>query len=762
MAARKGPVNVDDQESIDRFLEQMMRKNYEAAFTSSKPSNTSTTSGNTDTVQSGSPSTSQSAHTKPQHTTNESEGLSEAITHPDVLSAKVNKPQERLAMLLPPTTIMSSANTPVVNPPDANSSITTNKTMQRSRGVSLNAGPDDTLAPHQLPQWMEENCPPSHHSPTRKAPPQNLVDKFLHSPQMSGLQAPPPTPETGPVSQHEITNIIHSAFDELHTAHPPVFTLGDSKYAPRRKSLLGQTRSDLRRSFESERYTPFVTPNRELSSDDRRMRDEGFERTKSQFSSKQGTFLSTPSAVAGGDGKDSIIGFRLFSPSNAGPPPHLRPSNTPISVNEDNNKKSSLNKSLSRSAPATAEVATATDSSQTAYRFDSSSEQDSSQQISKFQAMKAGQQSTSTAKLPSSEGTASLLGLNSSANLNSTGGNWIPPHLRPPQKKPLPSEGPLGSRSYQREDGGSIGENHSEAAPLESSNRADACFVAKTANTLEPSSHNHKTLPPHLQPRKPAIIFTGEAHNVVSDHEAPGSSLVNTDGHNPWQPGQPMSGFLAAPFTPTEQATFTPAGSSTGSWTPPPPRPREEIADALPHLGRESLRSELTQSNVSLKNADTLTSNPFTTTAATAIPTITPRTSKVPPAVAAVDHSLSALSGLFTPVPSMKLSISINTTHPLSVQENPFNGTIGTPRSAVETETTTPSSMLFGAVSPATAAAAGITAAMRENNERPDLEDVLFFKSWPKSDDDRRPGKLLLFLLYNVSYGMGSAVAAFQ
>ncbi|SLM39924.1 hypothetical protein LPUS_10587 [Lasallia pustulata] len=737
MAARKGPVNVDDQENIKRFLEQAMRRHYEAAFTPSRPSNTSTTSSNT--VPSASPSISQRASTTPQHTATEGQDLSEATTSTlDIFSPKVNKPQEQLAMLPPPASTTPSP-TPVSNQPPATPAINVNKTMQRSRGVSLNAGSDDALTPHQLPQWMEENSPPSHHSPTRTARPQTLVDKFLQSPQMSGLQAPPPTPESGPVFQPEITNIIHNAFDELHNSHPPALTLGDSKYAPRRKSLLGQTRSDIQHSFDGEGYTRFITPNRELSSDGRRKRDEGFDDMNSQLNSSQGKFITTASATAGGDGKDKDESLQLRSSTNARPPPHLRPSNPSASVNEDGNKNDpSPNKLMSPSAPGIAEGPPPADLSQTAYRFGSSSEHDQVQQIGKLQALNVGHESTRAAKLTSPEGTAISLRLNTSAKINSTGGDWVPPHLRLPEKGPLLNPEPLDRRSYQLEGARSIVQNHGEASSHQSQKREDRFLLAKTIKTSEPVSHNHENLP-QLHSRKPAIVFTGQMHNVVPGLEAPGTSSLNSDGYNPWQPGQPKSGFLAAPLTPTEQATYTPADSSAGSRTPPHLRPREKFDGSSPRLSSDNPHVESAHSDKASKHAGPLSSNPFTTTAATASSVITRGASRVPPTVAAVDSSLSALAAQFTPTSSTKLPMSINTAYPLPAQENLFSRTISTPQSAVETGVITPSSMIFSAVSPATAAAAGILAAMREANERPNLEDVLFFKSWPKSDDERRP-----------------------
>ena len=719
-----------------------MRRHYEAAFTPSRPSNTSTTSSNTD--QSASPSISQRASTKPQHTATEGQDLSEATTTTlDIFSPEVNKPQEQLAMLPPPASTTPSA-TPVVNQPTATPTINVNKTMQRSRGVSLNAGSDDALTPHQLPQWMEENCPPSHRSPTRTARPQTLVDKFLQSPQMSGLQAPPPTPESGPVFQPEITNIIHNAFDELHNSHPPALTLGDSKYAPRRKSLLGQTRSDIEHPFDGEGHTRFTTPNRELSWDDRRKRDEGFEHMKSQLNSNQGKSITTASATAGGDGKDNNEGLLLRYPTNARPPPHLRPNNLSTSVNEEGNKNDHTpNKLISRSAPGIAEGPPPTDLSQTAYRFGSSSEHEQAQQIGKLQALNVGHESTSTAKLTSPEGTAISLRVSTSAKINSTGMDWIPPHLRLPEKGPLPNQEP-----HQLEGARSVVQNHSEASSHESPKREDRFLLAKSMTASEPGSHNHENLP-QLHSRKPAIIFTGQIHNVVPGLEALGTSFINSDGYNPWQPGQPKSGFLAAPLTPTEQATYTPADSSAGSRTPPHLRPREKFDGSSPRLSSDNPHVESAHSDKVSKHAGPLTSNPFTTTAATASTVITRGASKIPSTVAAVDSSLSALAAQFTPTSSTKLPMSINTAYPLSAQENPFSRTISTPQNAVETGVISPSSMIFSAVSPATAAAAGILAAMREANERPNLEDVLFFKSWPKSDDERRPGKSLHSCFYN-------------
>lgn len=738
MVIRKAPVNVDDQENIDRFLEQMMRKNYESAFTPSKPSNTSATSG--DTGEPGSPSNQQSSHPGPQHAMKKGNGASEATTPLDTGSLEDDKPHEQVAML-PPHESGSSAKKPAVNQPEADPSIAVSKTMYRSRGVSLSSDADDALARAQLPQWMEENCPPSHRLATRTAPPQTLLDRFLQSPQMSGLQAPPPTPETGPVSQRDITNTHRSTFDGLHGSHPPALTLGDSKYAPGRKAILGQTVSDQQNSYGDEGYTPSVTPNRELSSASRLRRDETFEHMKSQLSPKRGSFATSTSTVAGGDGNDSNEGLHSPSPDNHGAQTRVRASKSPTAINEGHYQKPTLNEHVSHSAPATADGATASESSPSAHRFDSSLQQSSGQQISELQVVRMGQQSASTAKLPFLP-----LPLHSTADPDLTGGDWIPPHLRPPTKEPLVE------KSHDGEVAGSVVKNHSEAASNQPSKREDISFMATITNQSETNLDNDQTLhPPHsrLHFKKPAIIFTGDIHGLTPAHKAPGSLLIKPDGDGPWQPSQPKPGFLAAPFTPAEQATYTPAESSTGSPTPPHLRPREELTGVTPHHSHDKPGVVSALLSEPLKHVEPLISNPFVLTAATADHGITPGTSKAPATVAAVDGSLSAVADVFKPnfMASTKPPMSIKPPHPLSAQGNPFTAfseTNSTPRSVLENETITPSSMTFTAVSPATAAAAGITAAMLGPNEGHNLDDVLFFKSWPKSDDERRPGKPFL------------------
>lgn len=631
MVVRKAPVNLDDQENIDRFLKQMTQKNYESAFTPSKLLDTSATSG--DTVESGSSPNRQSSHSGPQHATMKGNDVSEVTTPLGAFSPEGDKPHEQ-DTVLPPHASRSSANTPAVNAPEADPSSASSKTVYRSRGVSLNAESEDAFAHHQLSQWMEENCPPSHRSPARIAPPQSLINTLLQSPQMSGLQAPPPTPEAGPVSQRYITNIFHSTFDEPHGSHPPALTLDDSKYAPRRKSILGP---------------------------------------------KQGSLSTSASTVAGADLNGSNEGLHSPSSGNAGPPPHLRASKSPTAIKEEHNKKP--------------------------------------------------------------------LSPHSSAYHNMIGGNWIPPHLRPPTKEFL------AEKSHEGEVAKIVANNHGEAGSNQHSKCEEISSMVNITKKSETDSHNDQTPHSRIHSKEPAIISTGDVHDLTPAHKASGASMINPGGDNHWQPDEPESGFLAAPFTPTEQATHTPAGSSAGNGTPPHLRPREESTGVAPHHHPDKPAVVSALLVESLKHAEPLASNPFTSTAATADHSIFSGPSNVPATVAAVDNSLSAVADVFKPsfMASMKPLISIKPPHPLSAQGNPFTAfseTNSTPRSVFENGVITPSSMIFTAISPSTAAAAGITAAMMGPDEGQNPEDVLFFSSWPKSDDERRPGKSILLCPY--------------
>lgn len=708
MVIPKAPVNIDDPENINRFLEQMKQKKYGSAFTPSMLSNISAASAASgDAVEPASPFNQQSSHPGPQHAMMKGNGVSEATASSDKSSLEDDKPHRQVAMLLPHES-GSFAKKPVVNQSEADPSIAVSLTLYRSRGVSLSADSDDALARAELQHWMEENCPPSHRLARRTATPQPLLDKIVQSPLLSGLQAPPPTPETGPVSQRDVTNIIHSTFDGLHGSHPPVLTLGDSKYAPRRKTTLGQTISGQQNPHEGEVYTPFDTPNRELSSASRLKRDEDVERMKSQPSPKQGNFATSASTVVGGDEKDS----KESPPNNTGSPTHMAAS-----------------KSL------------------TAHRSDSSLQQNSGQQISEFQVARMGQQSTSTVKLSSPP-----LSLHSSANLDLTGDDWIPPHLRPP------TDEPLVAKSQDGEVARSLVKSPGEAGSPQPLKREEISFMVNVTTKSETNLHNNQTscsLHSRLHSKKPAPIFTGDIHDPTPAHRAPGSSSIKPDEDNPWQSGQPTSGILTSPFTPTEQVIYTPAGSSTDSQTPPQLRPREGFTDVTPHLSHDKPDVVSALLGKPLKHVEPLISNPFTLTAVTADHGITPEASKVSATVAAVDRSLSAVADVFKPsfMASTKSPMPIQPPHPLSAQGNSFpafSEPNNAPRSVLESGVITPSSMTFIAVSPATAAAAGITAAMLGPNEGHNPEDIMFFKSWPKSDDERRPGKPFRLSLYKI------------
>lgn len=86
---------------------------------------------------------------------------------------------------------------------------------------------DTTDTDRDMPEMSTNSSPPA-------APERDTVQAYdMQSPQARGVLAPPPTPNM-PLGNEDIGRMIHDQINAL----PSTFTLGDSKYAPKKSSLL--------------------------------------------------------------------------------------------------------------------------------------------------------------------------------------------------------------------------------------------------------------------------------------------------------------------------------------------------------------------------------------------------------------------------------------------------------------------------------------------------------------------------------------------
>ena len=198
-------------------------------------------------------------------------------------------------------------------------------------------------ATHHLRQWIHENAPVTHQQSNDPATLGHPVNKLLQSPQLSGLRAPPPTPETIPVPESmdilDITQIIQDQVEKYMDSKATPFTLGQSMHAPNRPSLLGKARVSSRADVEDDGYQHFTTSKQELSPDSHRVRDASFERMSFAVAQGSGDGLPTKVNSTNRESKTStsalettersdiggtVVQHQGGSTGNGWVPPHLR------------------------------------------------------------------------------------------------------------------------------------------------------------------------------------------------------------------------------------------------------------------------------------------------------------------------------------------------------------------------------------------------------------------------------------------------------
>ena len=127
-----------------------------------------------------------------------------------------------------------------------------NSTIE-STAVTNVAGPEaeqaDTIPPEKVSDWIHVNAPPDHSKPKN---PLLAAGQAQDSPQVSGVRAPPPTPET--VSNVAIGQLLMNVLDDI--PQDRLLSLGDSMHAPKNYSKMRYNRS----TAASQPHNQFFSP----------------------------------------------------------------------------------------------------------------------------------------------------------------------------------------------------------------------------------------------------------------------------------------------------------------------------------------------------------------------------------------------------------------------------------------------------------------------------------------------------------------------
>lgn len=234
---------IDDKESIQRFLDAMVRRNL-TAFTHSKPS--STVKSGTAETQIGSAVNTSNAKLSESDVRKKSDtqilkggvDLQAEVAKSQLLAPSIAKREGGLSKAfssLSPTE-SDMVDTPVLSP------TTTSTSKQAS------ARPDSVHAP---------------------------TNKTVTSPLISGLRAPPPTPDTVPT---DIKKIIVDAFGDLHVGSPPHLVLGASRHPYPNTTTKDKMKENAQVVDDKADMPRFFSPAKFLSPEEKQKRDESFQR----------------------------------------------------------------------------------------------------------------------------------------------------------------------------------------------------------------------------------------------------------------------------------------------------------------------------------------------------------------------------------------------------------------------------------------------------------------------------------------------------
>ncbi|KAL8914513.1 MAG: hypothetical protein Q9171_000866 [Xanthocarpia ochracea] len=136
--------------------------------------------------------------------------------------------------------------------PDTEANGAVNSIIESTAAINV-ASPEaeqlDTIPAEKVSEWIHVNAPPDHSKPKN---PLLAAGQAQDSPQVSGVRAPPPTPET--VSNVAIGQLLMNVLDDI--PQDRLLSLGDSMHAPKNYSKLRYNRS----TAASQPHDQFFSP----------------------------------------------------------------------------------------------------------------------------------------------------------------------------------------------------------------------------------------------------------------------------------------------------------------------------------------------------------------------------------------------------------------------------------------------------------------------------------------------------------------------
>ncbi|KAI9872822.1 MAG: hypothetical protein M1830_001151, partial [Pleopsidium flavum] len=251
----RSPPRVDDKDSVQRFLDAMVRKNLNA-FTNSKPS----------------------LPVKVKVTSQQNNFATDSSAVDPFWREVSNKTTSELTLKNVKEDVMTEMEDVIMQTDVAECQIPTPSSETENGRLSKAVSP---FSPAEFDTLQNPNITPRvtviHNQ--RAALPSHApshTNKLLTSPLVSGLRAPPPTPDAVPTTN--IKQVIVDAFGDLQVGSPPNLVLGASRHAPPHPKSKENSKENIRPSEIKDDMPRFFSPSKILSPEEKQQRDESFQR----------------------------------------------------------------------------------------------------------------------------------------------------------------------------------------------------------------------------------------------------------------------------------------------------------------------------------------------------------------------------------------------------------------------------------------------------------------------------------------------------
>ncbi|KAL8731457.1 MAG: hypothetical protein Q9166_003432 [cf. Caloplaca sp. 2 TL-2023] len=183
----------------------------------------------------------------------------------------------------------------------ANSAVpSTVQSVAASKVASPESKAADPVSPEKVSDWLHENAPADHFKSKNQLV---AAVQAQGSPQVSGVLAPPPTPES--ISNVAIGQLFMDVLDEIPQDRK--LSLGDSMHAPKHNPKLRNTRSTVLNQSQNQFFSPVPQPSKPRD-------DQSFTR----MSFKAAEAPSAPIFNVPSPGNSLLANFQL---AVQGPPP---------------------------------------------------------------------------------------------------------------------------------------------------------------------------------------------------------------------------------------------------------------------------------------------------------------------------------------------------------------------------------------------------------------------------------------------------------